>query len=406
MKRKTSTYKKRIKELITTGFSNQDIQSMIHQEYQIHFLLSEISKKRDNNKGLKETANNNTELYQLTINALELNKNIPQSAQEISIIIKNSFQQIYAQKQISRQLKSMPHLIEHSDFTGKYKLISKAKNENPQKTKEQLKIYNLINIDELNQIHERDILFDLQQEILQRLIQINSGNKKFDEIVRSIVRDNTITAKEEAFLRFKAEELNVSYAFLEKAQNALHENNPYFDNLIHLVFEDSKIEENEIEFLQEKIQENGFSIDYFNIRFWQIAITEYQNVLLLFNDFNSIIKLWGLNKILQKSIIDLKTEDFFTSLCIKNGNSFEEIIAYGKSFLMDYFVSEIDLKLEDLEMFLASFDLHNESSQVRHHDEKSYDMTYIKKVIIEEKRRIGDPSAVLLAENILFRLEN
>lgn len=406
MRKRNTSHKKRIEELIVNGFSNQQIQSMIYREYNIQFALGYIENKKDllNNVKNGQQQNNNLELQQRIINVIHKNKNRPIAINKIH----RELDKIYSRNQIIRQIKNMSELIDYNKFTERYRLINHDDKNQELAGLSHLEIRKLFGSEKIDELIDNDILSNLKKEISKYLVQINSGNKKFDDIVRSIVRDNNITPTEEEFLKHKAKELNISNDFLEKAKNALHKNNPYFDNLIHLVFEDGKITNDEIAFLSEKITENEFSIDYFNIRFWQIAITAYSDILMSFENFKLIVNLWGLNHSMNEKNKPLRDEDFYTSLCINNGSSFEEIIENGQSFLFELFISGIkkDLEINKLERFLRSINLNSENTISEINEKPKDNLLYLKQIIQEEKRRIGDPSADLLAENILFRIQN
>ena len=404
MRKRNTSHQKRIEELIVNGFSNQEIQTLIYREYNIQFALGAIENKKHllaKGKHGKQQ-NNDLELQQRIINVISKNKNRPISIDKLH----RGLDKIYSRNQIIRQLKNMSEIIDYNNFTERYKLINQDDVTQEVLHVAHLEIRDLFGSDKIDELVINDTLSNLKTEISKYLVQINSGNKKFDDIVRSIVRDNNITPTEEEFLKHKAKELNISNEFLEKAKNALHKNNPYFDNLIHLVFDDGKITNDEIAFLSEKITENEFSIDYFNIRFWQIAITAYSEILMSFESFKLIVNLWGLNHMLKDK--PLRDEDFFTSLCINNGASFEEILENGQTFLLELFISGIkeDIEINILERFLRSINLNSENTISEINEKPMDNILYLKQIIQEEKRRIGDPSADLLAENILFRIQN
>ena len=125
-----------------------------------------------------------------------------------------------------------------------------------------------------------------------------------------------------------------------------------------------------------------------------------------FESFKLIVNLWGLNHMLKDK--PLRDEDFFTSLCINNGASFEEILENGQTFLLELFISGIkeDIEINILERFLRSINLNSENTISEINEKPMDNILYLKQIIQEEKRRIGDPSADLLAENILFRIQN
>ena len=227
-------------------------------------------------------------------------------------------------------------------------------------------------------------------------------------MVNSIVRDNTITETEESFLKGKIKELGFSPELLEKAKASLHHNNPYLDNIIHLVFEDEIVTSEELEFLHEKISENDFAIEYFNVRFWQIAICHYLHALLKIEDFRTIVKLWGLCRTLKLENEILNETFLFNCITISPSTNFEVIISKGKAKLIDSFCDTNEVERETLETFLSSFRITGTVS-----DEKGTNVKDSKNVLLavtrimnEEKRRLGSPEAHLLVENVIFRIEN
>lgn len=239
---------------------------------------------------------------------------------------------------------------------------------------------------------------------------VDTGNKKFDELIRLVVKDNIITPSEELFLIEKSEELGLSYDLVEKVKKHIHSNNPYLDNIIHLIFEDGIISEKELIFLKEKEKENNFSKSFVNHRFWQIGISFYIKELIKYEDFIQLVELWEVGRITGFELVN--TENWMIiNLDIHSSLDIKEVMKRGKlklqSKLEEYLSSEYNFDSSVLPALLKELDL-----EFKYNEEEEENigtglsMEKLSKILKEERRRIGDPAADLLVENILFRLEN
>jgi hypothetical protein len=128
----------------------------------------------------------------------------------------------------------------------------------------------------------------------EKYFKVNTGNEKLDYLIKTIVKDNTITECEEVFLKQKAKELGVEENLIDYARKSLHSNNPYLDNLMHIIFEDGLITNTELDFIKEKCIELNFTKTFVNKRFWVIGITFYTDYLRAIEGFDRLVSLFFL----------------------------------------------------------------------------------------------------------------
>ena len=121
-------------------------------------------------------------------------------------------------------------------------------------------------------------------------------SSRLNELIKVIVHDNYISEIERKFLEEKTIELNLSKNLVNKAEEYLFSNNPYFDNILNIIFEDGLIKENELAFLFEKAEENSFSPSSVNNRFWQYGFSLHLEDLLKIESLPKIIRLWNLSQ--------------------------------------------------------------------------------------------------------------
>lgn len=240
-------------------------------------------------------------------------------------------------------------------------------------------------------------------------LNINTGNKRFDELISSVVKDNKITKNEEVFLKQKTLELGLSIDLIEKSKELLNSNNPYLDNIIHIIFEDGKITEEELLFLREKELENNFSKNFVNQRFWQIGICHYLKELCEYSSFNKIIKLWHVGSSLEFKLISSDSW-LFTKIDIHEFENFNDVIDSG-ALLIEKFLKLHILKHHDFQDDYLYEKLYKEINlkieNIPNKTDNTIDLKMnIIKIIQQEKMRIGDPASDLLAENIIFRIQN
>jgi hypothetical protein len=244
--------------------------------------------------------------------------------------------------------------------------------------------------------------------IKSNFLGVNTGNEKFDELIKLVVKDNQITTAEESFLKEKTLELGLPFDLINKAKEHINSNNPYLDNIIHLIFEDGIISKKELIFLKEKEKENDFSKSFVNQRFWQIGICFYLKELMQHNQFIKFIELWEVGRSLGFDLVKSDTW-LILNLDIHTSNDFKTIIDNGqkniRTKILEFLNIRYKFKDHDLDNFCKVLNLEykfNEEEEEEQIDESEK----IIKIIEQEKMRIGDPAANLLAENILFRLEH
>ena len=262
-------------------------------------------------------------------------------------------------------------------------------------------------INDLIKKEGHETVTEFKNLIKSNFLGINTGNKKFDELIKLVVKDNQITPAEEAFLKEKTQELGLPFDLINKAKEHINSNNPYLDNIIHLIFEDGVISEKELTFLKEKEKENDFSKSFVNQRFWQIGVVFYLKELMEHRLFIQFVEYWEVGVTLG---LELFKSDLWLmlNLDIHNSNNIKVIIEKGigkiKIKLIDYLNHNYGLKENELENFRKVLNLEYKFNE---EEEDLIDETkQIIKIIKQEKMRIGDLASDLLAENILFRIEH
>lgn len=407
-----SHYSQRIIELINLEIENDDIIQIIKQEYSIYLSESQINKRREPAVLKKENDLIETQKYTLISNVkeiLKLNNFQPKSAREIAKLLNERYNLKLSRREISKLLYSKPLIDEtlHCKITYTYKIKFQNHIETEAINKDKLDISFWWNL-----IKTSDLLSDLDKYIRKNYFQIDSGNEKYDDAVKNVLRDNIITPTEELFLMEKAKELNVPEEYLSKIKLSIHQNNPYFDNIIHLVFEDNNISIIQMKFIQEKIEEHNFSPTHFNIRFWQIGILNHINYLIKLNNFIEIIILWELFMCVDPSNNMLTDNIFFSALDITKGANIEEVLDKGLEIILDQFCMCHKLHKDTFFKILLNLksNLNLDKNYIPIENEifagKNINIRVLTRIIEEEKIRIGSPASTLLAENILFRIEN
>jgi hypothetical protein len=374
--------------------------------------LNKLREPQDLQIEIKTIENKKSELFNFIREILILEQHRPKSAKEIAQLLHKTYNMRYSRREVSQFLYSpeIKNHVQHCRITFTYTL----KNELIKKANFNISNSQDLEIDTFVRVFENeDILLELQTTIRQNFFQISSGNTKFDDLVKYILRDNIITPTEELFLIEKANELNVSIDQIQKIKNSIHQNNPYFDNIIHLVYENENIIYNDLSFIREKIIEHNFHAKFFNLRFWQIGIKDYLNYLLQFEDFSRVIVLWKLNQIMSTSNTRIPDKLFFMALDVNTGNSIEAIIKNGLNLILNEFyithkctpdfINKITQKvIESHYLYRIPMQQLNLPKEI--HSSEIQDLFI--RIIEEEKLRIGSPAASLLAENIIFRIEN
>jgi hypothetical protein len=251
------------------------------------------------------------------------------------------------------------------------------------------------------------IVSEFKNLIKINYLSVNTGNKKFDELIKLVVKDNKITSAEESFLKEKTSELGLPYDLINKAKEHINSNNPYLDNIIHLIFEDGVISEKELVFLKEKEQENDFSKSFVNQRFWQIGICFYLKELMQYNEFIKFIELWEVGMTLGFELVKSDTW-LILNLDIHNSDDIKTIIENGqkniRTKLLEYLKTKYNFKNNELDNFCKVLNLEYKFNEEE--EELIDESKKLFKIIEQEKMRIGDPAANLLAENILYRIKH
>jgi hypothetical protein len=401
----TRNHNLRISELIENGFNNSDIARLIQKEYSIYLITSQIDKKRDV-KFLTKTKTEYETKTKDTSSKIEKIMASDNYSAKTGKEIREIFHSSHGRRLSKEEFNSivwgpLKQKFNHCRVSWTYEwkretIRTKRKATNPlSEVEDKLKDFNPFET--------------LKNEARKNFIKVNSGNKKIDELIRTVVKDNRITQCEEEFLIQKTVELNLPVSLLYEATKSLHENNPYLDNLIHLVFEDGVITKEEIKFLKEKVIENEFNPIYFNVRFWQIGLIHYMDHLLKYELFSNIIKYWGINFKLKLST-ELGNEFYFNALNIFESSSFESLLMKGEKKIntsLNYAIKHSLYKNLLLENCIGYFKSPSISNIEKIEPDKPLNshINLLKTIINEEKRRLGSPQGNLLAENILFRIE-
>ena len=288
----------------------------------------------------------------------------------------------------------------------KKKQSNKLKDEssNNKKLKKENLYQNIIN--KLNNKEGHETVSDFRNLIKSNFLGVNTGNKKFDELIKLVVKDNKITPAEESFLKEKTHELGLPFDLINKAKEHVNSNNPYLDNIIHLIFEDGIISEKELVFLKEKEKENNFSKSFVNQRFWQVGICFYLKELMKHNQFIKLVELWEVGITLDFELFKSDTW-LILNLDIHNNNDIKTIIDNGqkkiRTKLLDFL--NIKFKFEDNELnnFCKILNLEYKFNEEENDDDND---KKIMKILEQEKIRIGCPEVNLLVENVKYRIEN
>ncbi|MEP0733058.1 MAG: hypothetical protein ABJC50_09460, partial [Nonlabens ulvanivorans] len=212
--------------------------------------------------------------------------------------------------------------------------------------------------------------------IKSNFLGVNTGNKKFDELIKLVVKDNKITPAEESFLKEKTHELGLPFDLINKAKKHINSNNPYLDNIIHLIFEDGIISEKELIFLKEKEKENNFSKSFVNQRFWQIGVCFYLKELMKHSQFITFIELWEVGVTFGLELFKSDTW-LILNLDIHRSNNIKTIIEKGQSNirnkLLEYLYNNYRFKENELKNFCKVLNLEykfNEEENIEENDKK------------------------------------
>jgi hypothetical protein len=404
LNKKTYSHNIRIAELIQNGFTDIEIVNLIKKEHSINYSIDQIKDKRGV-EFLTKTKNEidrqtNIEITRIE-NIFQMDNCRPKSGKEIKEIYFNR----HGMKLSKEDFNRIVWLFLKSKFTHCRSTWTYQWNEAPSDHEDTINI-------ELENLKSKLSNFNpfetLKNEARKNFIKVNSGNKKIDELIKTVVKDNIITEYEEEFLKQKTAELGLPISILEEAKRSLHENNPYLDNLIHLVFEDGIVTNQELLFLKEKVTENKYNPIYFNSRFWQIGLMHYMDYLLKYEPFLNIVKLWGINYKIQ---IDLNIDNKFyhDSLNIFEATNFKDLLIKGELLIKNRLNNSLKtnhstFRIEETLEIIKTPILINNEKYIETQPLNTH-INLLRTIINEEKRRIGSPQANLLAENILFRIQ-
>uniref|UniRef100_UPI00404A2838 hypothetical protein n=1 Tax=Flavobacterium sp. TaxID=239 RepID=UPI00404A2838 len=324
-KTKTYSHNLRISELIENGFSDSEIVHLIKKEHRIHCSVDQIKSKRAGNfiESTKSDIETQTNIEIEKIQHIfQLDNCRPKSRKEIRKI----YFDIYGLKLSDDEFTRIVWGELKSKFTHCRTTWSYQWNEKPTVQNDKINIELELIKGELSDFNPFETL---NNQARKNFIKVNSGNKRIDELIKTVVKDNKITECEEEFLKQKTAELGLPISVLEEAKRSLHENNPYLDNLLHLVFEDGIVTNQELLFLKEKVIENKYNPVFFNVRFWQIGLLHYMDYLLKYEPFVNIVKFWGVN---YKLKIDSNLGDkfYYNSLNIFESTNFKDLLVNGE----------------------------------------------------------------------------
>ena len=405
---KRQSYKLRILELHKQNNSKKNIRDIIYKEYGIRMTVENIEKKISTSsiKNNSKISNKKKETNQSIIRSIIANQNAPISARLISDLISKKYNLRLSKREINTILfRSMRDEITYNNDTYQYSLIKKIAINSNKKEKSEFDSF-------IQNINEKELLQKVEMFFKDKYIDVATGNKQIDYLIKSIVKDNIITDCEELFLKNKTKEYNLPGSIIDKAKKHLEQNNPYLDNIIHIIFDDGIVSDNELLFLNEKTVENNFTEEFVNNRFWMIAFSDYSTHLLklphvedlmklifiynelgLRNESNDSKLISGLNIFSDKSIINVirNAKKKIRVLVIQLLNELNKI---NNSVL---FIDEAISKLK----VTKSLDIVTETA-----DENKSEIFKLIKILNQEKIRLGSPDVNLLVENVKYRIEN
>ena len=249
-----------------------------------------------------------------------------------------------------------------------------------------------INEDEVN-------LFDIVESKLRtEYLGLNTGVKEIDYLLSSVLKDNVITVVEERFLLQKLKENDLQVEVLEKAKEFLNNSNPYLDGIIHIIYDDLKITSEELRFLNEKCLENSIPIDIAIMRFWQIGFIYYPSALSSIPNYFFWLKLLFIISKME----EIEFEYIYLNIFSKD--SIEEVIDIAFNQELQYFKNKSGIEdLISIDNILSILNIEIVSEDVLEKFDK-VQVSKLRQILEEEKRRIGTPDAALFCENIIFRL--
>jgi hypothetical protein len=401
------SYTSRILELHKKHNINKEIRDIIYNEYGIRMTLDNIEKKLTINsiKNNSQINNQKKETNRSIIRSAIAMHNAPLSSKDLSKLILKKFNLRLSKREINAIIfRSMRNEIAYNNDTYQYSIVQKTTINTTKEEKSEFDCF-------IQNAKEDELLQIVEMFFKNKYIDVATGNKEVDYLIKTIVKDNIITDCEELFLKNKTKEYNLPENIIDKAKEHLEQNNPYLDNIIHIIFDDGIISDNELLFLNEKTVENNFTEKFVNNRFWMIAFSDYSIHLLKLPLVEDLIKLIFLYNELG---FTSETNDakLILALNIFSDKSILNVIKNAEEKIRLFLIQllEESNKIENSVLFIneAIFKLKIDKREVINSEAKGgtdSDIFKIIKVINEEKRRLGSPAANLLAENILFRIE-
>ena len=401
------SYTSRILELHKKNNINKEIRDIIYNEYGIRMTLDNIEKKLTINsiKNNSQINNQKKETNRSIISSAIAMHNAPLSSKDLSKLILKKFNLRLSKREINAIIfRSMRNEIAYNNDTYQYSIVKKTTINSTKEEKSEFDCF-------LQNAKEDELLQIVEMFFKNKYIDVATGNKEVDYLIKTIVKDNIITDCEELFLKNKTKEYNLPENIIDIAKEHLEQNNPYLDNIIHIIFDDGIISDNELLFLNEKTVENNFTEKFVNNRFWMIAFSDYSIHLLKLPLVEDLIKLIFLYNELG---FTSETNDakLILALNIFSDKSILNVIKNAEEKIRLFLIQllEESNKIENSVLFIneAIFKLKIDKREVINSEAKGgtdSDIFKIIKVINEEKRRLGSPAANLLAENILFRIE-
>lgn len=407
--KKPKNYNLRIFELDQKNLSPSEIIKTIYKEYSIRLTKASLKqkliphKRKDINRFI---ANKEKEIQDRIIEILKENKYSPLNAREISFIFYNKYNNRISKHEINKLIFSkLKEKVEYCRDTFTYRLIDQKRFHYPEPniTEFERKIHNYSN----------DTVIQVVSTFFKnKLITVSTGHSKIDYLIKTIVKDNRITEAEEIFLKNKAIEFGLKEDIIDKAKLHLEHNNPYLDEIIHVIFDDGIISDEELHFLNEKTIEHNFKNEFVNNRFWLIGVAEYKSHLLKLKGFENIFKLifiyieLGLSNNLNDRLL-------INQLNIFSHSTINEVVLNAENRLknmLNKLITETSITAESKSFINQAYEkinLDNYDKSPKRVVNENFDFKdKLITILKEEKKRIGDPAADLLAENILFRLNN
>ena len=236
-----------------------------------------------------------------------------------------------------------------------------------------------------------------QTFITENFFILNTDNEDLNDLIKLVVKDNIITDIEKDFLKEKTLELNLSINLLNRANNYLFSNNPFFDNILALIFKDGIIKKSEIAFLIEKSKENSFSPSFTNNRFWQYSFSLHINDLVKFEGIQKIIKLWYLSQN-SKFNLALNRDWIILQLNILKSTNIEENIDRAldnfEKAIFPFLENKYNLIITEIEKIYQYIKLdideepHEKLSKSDKITEKIYDKTNVKESVGLRQRAV------------------